>query len=109
MSRYSKKISHKIEKKKQKEQPIPKKPGRDLFLLALIGINFVLLVAGWQQLPAMDKGTYVLMEIALCAIYTQRHREMSSKANDIVKYIGIFSMVAAVVLFLINCYFKYVA
>ena len=51
MARMSKRISNKIHKAKEEQQPQEKKKyGKDIWLIILIALNFFLLATSWQML-----------------------------------------------------------
>lgn len=109
MSRYSKRISEKIEKSKKPSTPSPAKPGRDIVLIILICINFIFLMIGWSQLAILDRVIYILLEGALLSIYAQRHAKLSEKYTDWVKYFSFVCMGFAFLLFIYSCYLRYIA
>ena len=109
MSRYSKRITEKIEKTKASSNPQQKKAGRDILLLVLIFVNFIFLMIGWAQLVVVDKAVYILLEGALISIYAQRHANLSEKAESWVKYLSFAFMGSAFLLFIYSCYIRYFA
>ncbi|WP_196594571.1 hypothetical protein [Pectinatus sottacetonis] len=108
MSRYSKRISEKIERTKKSADPPVKKPGRDIVLIILICINFIFLLIGWPQLAVVDRAIYILLEGALLSIYAQRHAKISDAAIDKVKYLSFIFMGLALLLFIYSCYVRYI-
>lgn len=109
MSRYSKRISEKIEKQKKSAKPAPEKPGKDILLIILIVINFIFLIASWPALPLIDKSVYIAIEITLLSRYALRHAELHEKVATYVKYLSYVCLVLAFILFIISLYMHYIA
>lgn len=113
MARMSKRISNKINEKKAQESPQQekKKAGKDIWLIVLICINFVLLVTGWQELiktPA-SFATYVLLQIVLVIMYVNRHAKLSEIAAKWLFRVQICLMGMILALFLYNIYSYFIA
>jgi hypothetical protein len=109
MSRYSKRISEKIEKTKSTANPPGKKAGRDILLLILIAVNFLFLILGWSQALIIDKAIYILLECSLISIYAYRHARLNEKNTERLKYMGLTFMGIAFACFIYSAYIRYFA
>ena len=99
MARMSKRISNKITKTKE-QQNAPKeqkKYGKDIWLILLIVINFLLLVTMWESLIL---ATYLVLEIALVIMYANRHAKVSDNVREWLYKAQIFFMGIILLLFL---------
>lgn len=106
MARMSKRISNKINKAKQEQQPkeTKKKYGKDIWLILLIIVNFFLLITGWQtllQAPA-SFATYLLLEVVLVIMYVNRHVELSENVGKWLFRVQVFFMAIILILFAYN-------
>lgn len=104
MARMSKRISNKITKTKE-QQNAPeeqKKYGKDIWLISLMVINFILLVTMWESLilSPISFATYFILEIALIIMYINRHAKVSEKVKDLLFKAQIFCMGIILLLFL---------
>lgn len=104
MARMSKRISNKIIKAKE-QQNTPKeqkKYGKDIWLILLIVINFLLLVTTWQSLILVPTSfaTYLVLEIALVIMYANRHAKVSENVRQWLYRAQIFFMGIILLLFL---------
>ena len=112
MARMSKRISNKITKTKEQQNPPKeqKRYGKDIWLLLLIVINFVLLITMWPSLMAAPTSfaTYIFLEIALIVMYANRHAKVSENVKHWLFRTQIVCMVVILVLFLYNM-FVYIA
>ena len=108
MARQIKKIQGKLQPKKaQKDEP--KKKGRDIFLLIMIGFTFFILLMGWREFDILYRSMYSALTLALILVYGQRQ---GSFADKIRYYMGVVSFVLIMlsfILFGITCYYKYIA
>lgn len=106
MARMSKRISDKINEKKAQESPKQekKKYGRDIWLIVLIAVNFILLITGWQALleaPA-SFATYLLLEVVLVLMYVNRHAKVSETVSMWLMRVQWAFMAMILVLFIYN-------
>lgn len=104
MARMSKRISNKITKTKE-QQNAPKeqkKYGKDIWLILLIVINFLLLVTMWKSLilAPISFATYLVLEIALVIMYANRHAKVSDNVREWLYKAQIFFMGIILLLFL---------
>lgn len=104
MARMSKRISNKITKTKE-QQNAPKeqkKYGKDIWLILLIVINFLLLVTMWESLilAPISFATYLVLEIALVIMYANRHAKVSDNVREWLYKAQIFFMGIILLLFL---------
>lgn len=106
MARISKRISNKINKAKQEQQPkeTKKKYGRDIWLIVLIVVNFLLLITSWQNLLSSPTNfaAYFLLEIVLIVMYINRHANMSEKVAKWMYRTQIGLMAVILALFIIT-------
>ena len=109
MARMTKKISNNISKMKAEQEPAKKprkKYGKDIWLILLIVINFVLIISTWQALLAepTNFATYFLLELVLIIMYIGRHAKVSDK---VLRYLNISQYVLMgfiLVLFIYNAF-----
>ena len=105
----TKKISNYISKMIAEQEPAKqhrKKYGKDIWLILLIVINFVLIISTWQALLAepTNFATYFLLELVLIIMYIGRHAKVSDK---VLRYLNISQYVLMgfiLVLFIYNAF-----
>lgn len=106
MARMSKKISNNITKTKEQQNPTPEKKnyGKDIWLITLIVINFLLLVTMWQSLilAPTSFATYILLEFVLLIMYANRHAKVSEEIKTWLFRAQIFFMAIILILFIYN-------
>lgn len=105
MARMSKRISNKIHKAKEEQQPQEKKKyGKDIWLIILIALNFFLLATSWQILleSPTNFATYFLLEIVLIIMYVSRHANLSENVSKWLFRGQVFFMAIILILFIYN-------
>ncbi len=107
MARMTRRITNKINKTKETQQPKKneKKYGKDIWLIALIIVNFVLLAISWQTLllAPTNLAIYVILEIVMIVMYVNRHAKLSEEVSKWLDRIQYFFMAIILVLFIYNC------
>ena len=109
MARMTRKISNNISKMKAEKEPAKqprKKYGKDIWLILLIVINFILIATTWNALLQQPSSfaTYVLLEIVLVIMYIGRHAKIADKY---IRYLNIAQYVLMgfiLVLFIYNAF-----
>ena len=108
MARQYKRILHKIAP--QKKEPVKtQKPGKDIFLLIVIGFVAFVLLFGWQNFDLLNRAMYVLLLLSLGLVYAHKHGQFEEKVLIWVERLSFFSISASIALFLVICYFQYIA
>lgn len=106
MARMTRRIANKINKTKEEQQPkqTKKNYGKDIWLIILIIVNFVLLVVSWQSLLVNPSNfaIYVFLEIVLVLMYITRHAKISEKLLNALNKAQYFCMALILVLFIYN-------
>ena len=79
-----------------------KKYGKDIWLILLIVINFLLLVTMWEKFNFSSNklATYLVLEIALVIMYANRHAKVSDNVREWLYKAQIFFMGIILLLFL---------
>ena len=108
MARQYKRILRKVSPAK----PAPekkKKPGKDIFLLIVISFVFFVLIFGWGTFDLLNRAMYVLLLLSLCLVYAHKHADLEDSKLVWLDRLSFFSISASLALFLVICYFQYIA
>ena len=108
MARQYKKIQRKIAPPKEPAAK-PEKPSRDLFLIIMICFTFFVLMIGWQNFDILSRVMYGMLTLSLVLTYSHKHSHFSEKVTKWMDRVSFLSIAIAVALFLIVCYYNYIA
>lgn len=109
MAKQTRKILQKI---KPKEEPKPepqKKPGRDLILLAMIGLTVFILLFGWMNFSWLYRAMYVCLAFSLVLIYGQRQGKMADNIKVWMGRASLTLIIISFILFAVTAYQRFIA
>ena len=111
MATLYKKLVKKVKPKTKKtpEKP-PEKVGKDYWLLAILFLTTFFLGFSWFEFDNINRALYISLIVSLISAYIRRHATtLSDKQTLIVEQVGFWSMIAAITLFIVKVYQKFIA
>ena len=109
MARLSKRIQQKNKKTSTAETSVQPKPGRDIMILLLIVLTFVVLIFGWNILGTIDIVMYLMLGISLICTYALRHFNLPETVQFWLQKACMACMGLAFVFFLYVAYLQFTA
>lgn len=109
MAKQYKKLKQKIHPKKKESSAPKEKPGKDYILLVMIFFTLVIMLIGWAQFSDMNRALYVFLTLSLTLTYARRHARMTDTQRIFVERAGWASIGIATAIFIILCYYQYIA
>ena len=94
--------------KKTSEKP-PEKVGKDYWLIAILLLTTFFLIVGWTNFDGINRALYVALIVSLSATYARRHFNLNEMQENLTEKISLASMSAAIILFIAEIYYKFIA
>lgn len=109
MATQYRKLFKKLNPKSKKPEPPPEKIGKDYWLVAILILTIFFMVVGWANFDNVNRALYVALIVALSSTYARRHFNLSPMQVTWVERVSFVGMVAAIVLFIMEIYYKFIA
>lgn len=109
MAKLLKKIQNKAHPKAAEVSTPPRKRGRDIFLLLMIGMVLSLLIFGWDLLPVFDRAMYGTLSVSLLLTYGMRQGNFKEPVQTYVTRASFVALAVSLALFSYTIYIRYLA
>ncbi|BEU87683.1 hypothetical protein TAMA11512_11470 [Selenomonas sp. TAMA-11512] len=109
MARQLKKIQNKVHPKETAPAVPPRKKGRDIFLLLMIGLVFFLMIVGWDQLPVIDRSMYAALSVSLILTFVMRQGKVKEPILTWITRASFAALFISLALFAYTVYIRYFA
>ncbi len=109
MASIRRKLFKKLNPKPKKPEKPPEKIGKDYLLIAILSLTTIFMVFGWESFDNTNRALYVALIISLASTYSRRHLCKNEMQETWFERISFVSMIAAIVLFVMEIYGKFFA
>ena len=94
--------------KKTNDAP-PEKVGKDYWLVGILLLTIFFLVVGWSNFDGVNRALYISLIVSLGSTYARRHANLNEMQENLVEKISLAAMSAAIILFVVEIYTKFIA
>ena len=109
MATQYRKLFKKLNPKPKKTDKKPEKVGKDYLLITILSLTIIFMVFGWQSFDNTNRALYVALIISLSSTYARRHFSKNESQDLWFDRISLISMIAAIILFVMEIYQKFIA
>lgn len=109
MSTLSRKLFKKLNPKNKKPVKPPEKVGKDYLLIIILSLTIIFMLFGWQSFDNTNRALYVALILSLASTYARRHLSKNETQDLWFDRISLISMIAAIILFVMEIYGKFIA
>ncbi|MBQ7706135.1 MAG: hypothetical protein IJT73_12055 [Selenomonadaceae bacterium] len=109
MASLHRKILKKLNPKPKKPVKPPEKVGKDYILIVILSLTIIFMVLGWSSFDNTNRALYVALAVSLSATYARRHWSKNETQDTWFDRISFIAMIAAIVLFIMEIYIKFIA
>ena len=109
MASLHRKLLKKLKPKPKKPEKPPEKVGKDYLLIVILSLTIIFMVLGWSSFDNTNRALYVALIISLSSTYARRHWCKNETQETRFERISFVSMIAAIVLFVMEIYGKFFA
>lgn len=109
MATQYRKLVKKLNPKPKKNEPPPEKIGKDYWLVAILLLTIFFLIVGWANFDNVNRALYVALIVSLGATYARRHFNLNDMQESLTEKISLIGMIAAIILFVVEIYTKFIA
>lgn len=109
MARQYRKILKKLQPKKSRVDKQPEKIGKDYLLIAILTLTVIFMVVGWTSFTWINRALYVALAVSLGITYARRHFKLEESTDVLVERVGYMSMACAIILFVLEIYYQFIA
>ena len=109
MATLHRKLLKKLNPKTKKTEKPPEKVGKDYLLIVILSLTIIFMVFGWQNFDNTNRALYVALIISLSSTYMRRHFCKNDTQEMWFERVSFVSMIAAIILFIMEIYGKFIA
>jgi hypothetical protein len=109
VSTLSRKLFKKLHPKNKKTEKPPEKVGKDYLLIIILSLTIIFMVFGWASFDNTNRALYVALIISLSSTFARRHWCKNETQEMWFERISFVSMIAAIILFVMEIYIKFIA
>lgn len=109
MSTLSRKLFKKLNPKNKKPEKPPEKVGKDYLLIIILSLTIIFMIFGWQSFDNTNRALYVALIVSLSSTYARRHLCKNETQETWFERVSFVAMIAAIILFVMEIYGKFIA